>query len=139
MFDDIDNEEEFDYEKIDPEDLAVYFGYKIKPTPTHFEILKCFEEYYRNNEKFMKRGHMEPGIRARRALRDLRKLLVDRRDEILVQNKRIKDKLDYWQEQNKINGHIDKRKYYNGSNLGEYLKGATNATQEGLRKENDIK
>jgi hypothetical protein len=74
------NDDEFS--DISPEDLAVHFGYKIKPTDTHFEIIKKMKEYIEHNEKFMKKGFMDPGIRARAPLLELFHLVRKRRKEI---------------------------------------------------------
>ena len=87
-------EQEFDddeYSNISPEDLAVHFGYRIKPTDTHFQIIEKMKEYIEHNEKFMKKGFMDPGVRARVPLLELFHLVRKRRIEICAEIKRIKN------------------------------------------------
>lgn len=86
----LEDDADLDYKKYSPEVLNRYFGYKVRPSEHHFRILKLAELYYVNNEKFMKKGYLEPGIRAREALRELRKLVVTRRIEILEDMYRIR-------------------------------------------------
>lgn len=87
------------------EELIEEFKYRIKPTDTHYKILKCIEVYYKNNEQFMKKGVMAAGDRARQPLVELWKLLRVRRKEIKAQ---INAKKKHYKE---INAKYSKNNY----------------------------
>lgn len=65
------------------EELIEEFGYKVRPTSTHKEILKQIEIYYTENEKFQKKENRAAARRARRALLKLFHLVRERRIEML--------------------------------------------------------
>lgn len=64
--------------------LKEMFKYQIRPTPTHKEILKQFERYIMENEKYMKKRNKEAARRARKALLELFHLVRARRMEMLA-------------------------------------------------------
>lgn len=65
------------------EELIEEFGYKVRPTTTHKEILKQIEIYYMENEKFQKKQNRAAARRARTALLKLFHLTRQRRIEML--------------------------------------------------------
>jgi hypothetical protein len=64
------------------EDLVNEFKYRVKPTTDHKRMLELFTIYYENNEKFMTKKVRIAGVRARKALTELRTLCRTRRIEI---------------------------------------------------------
>lgn len=64
------------------EDLVNEFKYRVKPTADHKRILELATIYYENNEKFMTKKVRAAGVRARKALTELRTLCRTRRIEI---------------------------------------------------------
>lgn len=73
-----------DFEVIEPptQDLIEEFKYKVKPTQTHKDLLIAIEQYYKENEKFMKKDNSEAGKRARKQLLLIYHLVKQRRGEI---------------------------------------------------------
>lgn len=66
----------------DVEVLVEEFKYKIKPTDTHKRFMQLADEYWKNNEKFMKKANITAGIRARKCLIELFHICRQRRAEI---------------------------------------------------------
>lgn len=63
--------------------LKEMFSYQIRPTDIHKEIIKQFEIYLMENEKFMKKKNRKAARRARKALLALFHLVRNRRIEML--------------------------------------------------------
>jgi hypothetical protein len=74
--------ENFEIKDAPVEDLIEEFKYKIKPTQAHRDLLKAIEDYYKENENFMKKHNFEAGKRARKHLLTVWHLARDRRMEI---------------------------------------------------------
>lgn len=79
----VDEDDPRIYIEPDLKTLIKEFYYKVSPTDTHTKILKLIETYYVNNEVFMQKYNMQAGKRARKALKELSRLMIKRRMEIL--------------------------------------------------------
>lgn len=57
--------------------------YMIKPTDTHLQIVELFNAYMKENERWQRKGYAAAGIRARKSLMAMKKLIGVRRQEML--------------------------------------------------------
>ena len=55
----------------------------IKPTDTHLQIVELFNAYIKENERWQRKGYAAAGIRARKSLMAMKKLIGIRRQEML--------------------------------------------------------
>jgi hypothetical protein len=57
--------------------------YAIKPTDTHLQIVELFNAYMKENERWQRKGYAAAGVRARKSLMAIKKLIGIRRQEML--------------------------------------------------------
>lgn len=57
--------------------------YTIKPTDTHEKIVQLFNAYMKENERWQRKGYAAAGVRARKSLMAMKKLIGVRRQEML--------------------------------------------------------
>jgi hypothetical protein len=58
--------------------------YMIKPTDTHLQIVELFNAYMKENERWQRKGYMAAGLRARKSLMAMKKLIGLRRHEMIA-------------------------------------------------------
>ena len=58
--------------------------YMIKPTDLHNQIVEHFTAYMKENERWQRKGYLAAGLRARKSLMAMKKLIGARRQEMIA-------------------------------------------------------
>jgi hypothetical protein len=66
--------------------------YMIKPSDLHNEIVEHFTAYIKENERWQRKGYLAAGVRARKHLAAIKKLISARRHEMIaIENKNTEE------------------------------------------------
>ena len=69
---------------FDMDDMIKNSIYEIKPTAVHLQIVELFNAYMKENERWQRKGYMAAGLRARKSLMAMKKLISVRRHEMIA-------------------------------------------------------